>query len=237
MALQKSHIQNRLLRYLEAEDFEAISGYLEPVRLIHKQDILAAGEDADFCYFPDTGIGSLMAVSTEGNRVEVGLIGRDGVLPVAPVLGVRRSSTKIIMQVPGQGHRIPVHTMMMMLDERAGLRKAFLNFAHTLWLQTAHTAQSNAIHKVTERLARWILMCHDRVDDGDIELTHEFIALMLAVRRPSVTESLHILEGAHMIRSRRGVITVLDREALELFAQDAYGTPEREYQELLGPLR
>ena len=106
----------------------------------------------------------------------------------------------------------------------------------TLWTQSTYTALSNAMHHVEERLARWILMCHDRVDGDRIELTHDFIAVMLGVRRPSVTTALHLLEGNKLIYSERGIVTVRDRLELEVFAADAYGIPEREYARVIGQL-
>jgi len=103
-------------------------------------------------------------------------------------------------------------------------------------VQLAYTAVSNAAHDVNERLARWILMCHDRVSGDELHLTHEFISLMLSVRRPSVTTSLHVLEGNGFIRAERGLITVRKRAALEDFARDAYGKPEEEYKRLMADL-
>lgn len=103
-------------------------------------------------------------------------------------------------------------------------------------VQLAYTAVSNAIHEVTERLARWLLMCHDRVPGNEITLTHEFLSMMLGVRRPSITTSLHILEGNGYIRAERANITIRNRAALEEFAQDAYGKPEREYRRLMKDL-
>lgn len=104
-------------------------------------------------------------------------------------------------------------------------------------MQTSHTALSNAVHPIEERLARWILMCDDRSDAGEMPLTHEYMSIMLAVRRPSVTTSLHVLEGNGFIRAERGCVIVRDRAGLEEFAGDAYGSPEREYRRLIGSMR
>jgi CRP-like cAMP-binding protein len=98
------------------------------------------------------------------------------------------------------------------------------------------TVLANAHYPVDERLARWLLMCHDRWDGDVLPLTHEFMAVMLAVRRPSVTTALHVLEGNRFIRAERGCVTIRDRSALEEFAGDSYGPPEREYERLIGPL-
>ncbi|RYF03393.1 MAG: helix-turn-helix domain-containing protein, partial [Oxalobacteraceae bacterium] len=103
--------------------------------------------------------------------------------------------------------------------------------------QTTYTALSNAVHTIEERLARWLLMSHDRQDENAIPLTHEFMALMLGVRRPSVTIALHSLEGLGLIKANRGVVTIKQRAELEEFACASYGVPEMEYERLIGPLR
>ena len=103
-------------------------------------------------------------------------------------------------------------------------------------MQASYSILSNAVHSVDERLARWLLMCHDRSPSDDLELTHQFIGVMLSVRRPSVTSSLHVLQGHGLIETSRGFVTILNRAALEAFAGDAYGGPEAEYRQLLGPL-
>lgn len=108
--------------------------------------------------------------------------------------------------------------------------------AHNLGTQVSYTALTNAVHHVDERLGRWLLMCHDRLREDEFQITHDFMALMLAVRRPSVTTSLHVLEGNRFIRAERSRITIRNRRALEEFAQDAYGRPEAEYA-ILFPLR
>lgn len=110
-------------------------------------------------------------------------------------------------------------------------------FAQALSVQVSFTALSNAVHSIDERLARWILLCDDRIASGELAMTHEYMAVMLAVRRPSVTTAIHVLEGNGLIRAERGLITVRNRAMLEEFAGDAYGTAEREYERLLGPLR
>ncbi len=112
-----------------------------------------------------------------------------------------------------------------------------VRYALTLGEQIAYTALSNAVHPIDERLARWLLMCHDRSDSDDLALTHEYMSIMLTVRRPSVTSSLHVLEGNGFIRSERGYVTIRNRKALEEFAGDAYGKPEAVYRRLIGPMR
>jgi CRP-like cAMP-binding protein len=119
------------------------------------------------------------------------------------------------------------------IDERPSLHRLLLRYAQALNVQTSVTAFANANHTLEMRLARWLLMCHDRLDGDDIEITHEFMAMMLGVRRAGVTTSLHILEGNRLIRSTRGLVTVRDRDGLEKLADDAYGLPEAEYVRLM----
>jgi CRP-like cAMP-binding protein len=108
-----------------------------------------------------------------------------------------------------------------------------LRYAQALSVQTSGTAFTNAEHTLETRLARWLLMCHDRVDGDDIQITHEFMSMMLGVRRSGVTTATHILEGNGLIRARRGGISILDRERLEEFADNAYGLPEAEYARIM----
>ena len=117
------------------------------------------------------------------------------------------------------------------------MRRLISRYAQTLFVQTAYTALSNATHRVDERLARWILMVHDRTVGNRLLLTHDFLAAVLNVRRPSVTTALHILEGRRFITAERGQVTIRDRAALEAFAGDAYGVPEREFARLIGSMR
>ena len=187
-------------------------------------------------YFLETGIASIVVISPEGHEVEAGLYGRDGIGPAAAVLGADRMAHRSPIQVPGEGHRIRRTALVEALDNSASLRALLLRFVQVQGVQTGYTALSNAVHPVNERLARWLLMCHDRHDGDEIPLTHEFLSLMLAVRRPSVTTALHVLEGNRFIRAERGFITIRNRTALEEFAGDGYGKPEAEYRRLIGPM-
>lgn len=197
----------------------------------------APHEEADFAYFPETGIASIVAQSPQGQQAEIGIFGRDGMTPVSLVLAADKDPYSIFMQVEGNGYRIATSHMKRILSEDSDLQTLLARYAQSLAVQGAYTSLSNAVHHIDERLARWILMCHDRADGDELNLTHEFLAIMLAVRRPSVTTALHVLEGRKLIYSERGVIIVRDRAALEEFARDAYGEAEKEYERLVGPLR
>jgi hypothetical protein len=117
------------------------------------------------------------------------------------------------------------------------LYQHLLRYVHVFDVQVAHTALSHGSYGLEARLARWLLMCHDRLDGNDLPLVHEFLALMLGVRRAGVTETMHLLEGVHAIKATRGLITVLDRDKLEEAAGESYGVPEAELEKLIGPFR
>ena len=114
------------------------------------------------------------------------------------------------------------------------LRSILLRFAQVMNVQAGRTAAANASAEIPQRLARWLLMCHDRVDGDALQLTHEFMSMMLGVRRAGITVTLHVLQGSGAISARRGEITICDRRKLRELAGDAYGVPEAEYRRLLG---
>jgi CRP-like cAMP-binding protein len=156
---------------------------------------------------------------------------------VPVLLGADRTPHETFMQIGGAALRIGADAFRHALEQSPALQKLLLRFVQVFHLQTAQTAACNGSHPVGRRLARWLLMCHDRLDGDELPLTHEFIAVMLGVRRPGVTEALQMLETEQAIRAERRNIVVLDRRRLEETAGDGYGGPEAEYERLIGSLR
>ncbi|MGE0583693.1 MAG: Crp/Fnr family transcriptional regulator [Flavobacteriaceae bacterium] len=230
----QERVRNALLRNLAAEDFMSLARRAELVDLPRMLQLAEAGKPAQYAYFPETGIGSIVMRSPEGQSVEVGMFGHDGMSPPVLAAGCTESPMDIFMQVGGRGYRIAAEELGSAMTESLSLRLLLSRYAHVIAVQSASTALSNAVHPVDIRLARWLLMCHDRSEGDELPLTHDFISLMLAVRRPSVTNALHVLEGERLIQSERGFVTVRNREALEIFAADAYGRAEEEYRRLIG---
>ena len=231
-ASQQSAIRNQLLAAMPQEDFAALQPHLEPVDLPLRQVLIEPHQPIAHVYFPESGYSSIVT-NGEGTKIELGLIGREGLVGVPVVLGVSRTPFQFFMQNPGAGLRMSTPDLEEVIDERPSLHRLLLRYAQALNVQTSSTAFANANHTLEMRLARWLLMCHDRVDGDDIEITHEFMAMMLGVRRAGVTTALHVLEGNHLIRSTRGLVTVLDRAKLEDLADDAYGLSEVEYDRLI----
>ena len=150
-----------------------------------------------------------------GKPIEVGLIGREGMTGLAVVLGNDRNSNEVFMQAPGQGHCIRANDLRKAIDKSVTLHRSMLRYAHAFLEQATRTAVANGRSKIEERLARWLLMADDRLDGPELSLTHEFLAMMLGVRRPGVTTAVQHLEGAGVITKRRGRIVITDRAALK----------------------
>ncbi len=235
-APQQSSIRNQLLAGLPAEDFAALQSHLEPVELELRQVLIEPNQPIAHVYFPERGYTSV-TTSTNGSKIELGLIGREGMVGVPIALGVRATPFEYFIQLAGDGLRMASHNLGKAIGERPSLHRVLLRYAQAMNVQTSGTAFANAEHTVETRLARWLLMCHDRVDGDDIAITHDFLSMMLGVRRAGVTTTLHILEANSLIRAKRGVITVLDREKLEELADSAYGLPEAEYARLMAESR
>jgi CRP-like cAMP-binding protein len=231
-APQQASLRNQLLAALPPEDFAALQPHLEPVDLILKQGVIEPNHPIEHVVFPEAGYISVAAVDGR-SMVEVGIIGREGMAGLPVVLYARTSPFTYFVQHDGRGLRIATSRLEEIIDERPSVHRVLLRYAQAMSVQTSGTAFANAEHTVETRLARWLLMCHDRLDGDDIEITHEFMSMMLGVRRSGVTTATHVLEGNGLIRAKRGVITILDRDRLVEMADSAYGLPEAEYARLM----
>ncbi|MFG6638183.1 Crp/Fnr family transcriptional regulator [Sulfitobacter sp. 1A12126] len=226
--------QNNLLRTLSDDDRAMVSPHLKRVPLNKGTFLEEANTPLDIIYFPVSGVGSTVAFSKGGRRIEVGLFGREGMSGSAIVLQGKQSSNETFMQVGGEGFALEAEKLSELMAQSPTLQRHLLRYMQTILTQTLQTALSNGQAKLEERLARWLLMCHDRINSDELHLTHEFLSIMLGVRRAGVTVGTHILEGRGMIRAKRGRITILDRKGLEAEAKESYGIPESEYVRLIG---
>jgi len=230
-------VQNRLLRSLARSDFELLEPHLTPMRLHLRQVLVAAGEPIRQVCFIEAGIVSVLATLADGSELEVGLIGREGMCGTAVLLGADRTPHLSFVQVVGSALSIEADVLTQALGRSPTLHMALLRFVQALAVQTAHTAVANGNYNIQERLARWLLMCRDRLDTNELPVTHEFLAMMLAVRRSGVTLAIQMLEGVGVVRAERGRITIVKRAKLEQIADGSYGPPEAEYERLIGPFR
>ncbi|MBB4065617.1 Crp/Fnr family transcriptional regulator [Gellertiella hungarica] len=228
---------NRLLALLPASELSVLAPLLEHVDLPKSFSMASPERPIQHVYFLEQGLGSIVSVSPEGQRAEAGMFGYEGFAPTPPAAHSAVSFHETTMQAPGHGNRIKVTDFWEVMRTCPQFSELLHRSTHNLATQVSYTALANAVHHVDERLGRWLLMCHDRLRQDELLITHEFIALMLAVRRPSVTTSLHVLEGNRFIRAERGRIIIRNRRALEEFAQDAYGRPEAEYSLLFSDMQ
>jgi CRP-like cAMP-binding protein len=224
--LQKSTAKNLLLRSLGDDVFGLLGQELTYVTLAKGDVLVEPGEAIQNSWFFESGVASVVLTSGQGNDTEVGIIGREGMVDIATPQGVDRSPFRCFIQVPGSAYRLPASTLRSRLDSSPDLRRIMARFVYQFTVQVSGTASANASFTVEQRLARWLLMCHDRLEDDNVELTHEFLALMLNVRRAGVTIALQVLERQGLIEGARGLIVIRDRRGLEAFAGECYGIAE-----------
>jgi CRP-like cAMP-binding protein len=225
---------NHLLASLATGDFALLEPHLKSVPLKLRKGIEKPNRRIEEIYFPESGFVSVVAVQSKETQVEVGLIGREGMTGLPVVLGDDRTPHSTYVQAAGEGQCIPALELASALGASRSLRDLLLKYVQAFGVQTAQTAICNAQSRLDQRLARWLLMAHDRLGTNLLPLTHEFLSLMLGVRRAGVTEALQALKTRALIAVGRGQTTVRDRKGLERIAGGAYGIPEAEYRRLLG---
>ena len=229
-------IQNKLLRSLAPDDLEALRPHLTSVELPPGTTVSLPGP-GQAIHFIETGFLSIILPVGSVNT-EMGLVGREGMLGVPAVLGSDVRPYAAMVRHRGSALRIPAEAFRHVAATRPSIGALVLRFVQAEIAQLAYTSFANAYLSVPGRLARWLLMAHDRIDGDTLTLTHDVLSFGLGVQRPRVTVSLHDLEGGHMIRSDRGKLTIRDRSKLEAFVGDSYGPAEAAYAQLIGsPLR
>jgi CRP-like cAMP-binding protein len=229
--------RNDLLNHLAPADLDLLRPHFERSELGVRRRLADAGRPIEHVYFLETGIASITTGIRHEPPIEVGIVGREGVVNVPVLLGTDRSPTDSFMQVGGTGLALSAARLRAAIDLSSGLNRALLRYAQAFMVQTAATVLANGRATVLERLARWLIMAQDRLDGDELPLTHEFLSMMLGVRRPGVTVALRELEGRALVRRGRVSIAVLDRDGLVEVANGYYGTPEAELRRLFGDLR
>jgi CRP-like cAMP-binding protein len=226
---------NRLLNFLSADDRKLLAPYLKPVELKLRHTLEQANQPIDHIYFIEDGIASVVGDSKTFGQIEIGIIGKEGVTGLYMILGSDQSPYETFMQVAGGGLRVETQKLRTAMDKSRSLHQMLLGYAQVFMIQTSQTALCNASSLLTQRLARWLLMCEDRLSAKPMPLTHQFLAMMLGVQRSGVTIALGELENRQLIRSKRGQITILDRPTLEKLTSGTYGLAEAEYKRRMVP--
>ena len=230
----RTKFRNQLLGALSTRDLALLTPGLEFVTLKERAILETPGKPVEYVYFIEHGVASVVAVNSDDIRLEAGLVGLEGMTGAAVILGSQRSPHLTNMQLAGDALRLKASALRAAIDQSVSLHGVLLKYVHTFLTQIAHTALSNGRARLEIRLARWIVMAHDRMDGDEVPLTHEFLSVMLGVRRAGVTVALHTFEKAGLITTRRGKLTVVDRPGLEKVAGGFYGMPEAELRRLLG---
>jgi CRP-like cAMP-binding protein len=199
-----------------------------------KQVLHKRGESIEYVYFPHRAIVSLISTPEEGSKVEVGLVGNEGLVGIPAVLGDNIATTTAIVQREDSGMRMEASLLKTEFQRGGVLQSLLLRYTQALYALTSQNAACNRLHNLEERLARWLLLVYDRVGSNQLQLTQEFIAEMLGVRRAGVTEAANHLQQAGLIRYSRGKITILNRQKLEAASCSCYGIINSEYARLLG---
>src|SRR3954453_1321115 len=225
---------NLFLASLPEDDLEALRPHLEQVRLPLRMILHERGQPIEHCYFSDGGMVSLLIRLEDAANIEAGVVGKEGFAGCAGLMGFAKSAPHTSMiQMPGIGLRIATGLVRDEMLQRPDFLDRVLRFSQALNAQIAHTAACNAHHSLSERLARWLLMAHDRAESDMLPLTQEFVSMMLAVRRPGVTVAARSLQATGAIHYERGRISVLDRQLLEEASCECYGTVREHYRHVL----
>ena len=219
---RRESIENSLLAALPGKAYQRLLTGLEPVALTYGEVLYEPEETIHHVYFPGASVVSLLTLADGHLAVEVGLIGREGMVGIPLVLGHHASSVRALVQGTGTAMRMAAAHFLEAFRLSPSLQQELYRYTHTLMAQISQTAACNRFHVVETRLARWLLMTHDRVKSNQFHMTHEFLGHMLGVRRVGVTKAAQALQKRKLIRYSRGDIAILDRSGLEAAACACY---------------
>ncbi len=226
--------RNRLLAALPSGVLAELWPQLQSVELPFRHVLQAPGKPIEAVYFPETGWASMLAYMEDGDAAEVGLIGREGMVGLPLLLGTDRAPIEAMCQAGGTALRLDAAAFRDALAAGPALRTILLRYAMAFTVQVSQTAACNGRHQVEDRLARWLLMAHDRAEGDTFPMTHEFLSMMLGVRRAGVTVAAGVLQKASLIRYAAGRIEVTDRAGLEAASCECHGIVRQEFERLLG---
>lgn len=234
--LQQRSSRNALIRALGVDGFAALAPHLERVDLAGGERLASSDFEIDAVWFPESAVASCVDVLADGGHVELGIVGYEGVVGWPVLLGCTVSPHGVVVQVGGGTVlKVAARDFAAICGRVPGMQALFLRYISAFTVQIGRTAVSNLRDPVERRLSRWLLMFHDRLEGDEIDLTHKAIASMLGIRRASVTDGLHALEGHDLIRNRRGRIVIRDRSRLRKLAGDGYGHAEAHYSRTIAP--
>jgi len=225
-------VRNRILSALPPADRMRLFSALQPASFALGDVVCEAGQPMECIYFPTTAVVSSLYTTEAGETAEMGLAGDDGVVGVSVFLGGETTPSRAVAVVAGEAFRMKARVLREEFASGRRLQSLLLRYTQALITQISQTAVCNRLHAAEQRLCRWLLMCHDRVDSDELQMTQELIANMLGGRRETVTVAAGRLQDAGLIRYARGHITIVDRQGLEDSVCECYSIVEAEYERL-----
>jgi len=230
----RPEIKNILLKSLSAHALERVADKLQHIQHPRKAMIAEKDQPFNYAYFPDEGMVSIVLVTTEGVSIEVGTVGKEGFVGIPILLGADISDRKLYSQVPGHGWRMDTNDFRTAVNEIVELRTLCQRFTLTMINQISQTAACNRLHTIEERCARWLLLAHDRDTSRTVDLTQEFLSMMLGVRRSGVNIAVRTLEKAGLIEHGRGFVRILDRKGMEQVSCGCYEEVRQYFRQTMG---
>jgi CRP-like cAMP-binding protein len=206
--------RNRLLLALSARNLKQLMPDLDNVRCQREQVLLDADSSLDHVYFPDSGVLSVLAVYANGDVIEMATIGREGCSGMQAIFGAKVSSAQLLVQIPGTAAKMSRAAFARAMQSMPPFRNLMYSYVHAFLEQVMVSVACNGAHSLKERLARWLLMMHDRSDDDELPITQDLLAEMLGVQRPTISNAVRELEQAGWIERGRRQVTILDRQGL-----------------------
>jgi CRP-like cAMP-binding protein len=224
--------KNGILASLPKAEIARLAPHLSFLDLPVNQTLQEPNVEVTHAYFLESGMASVVVEMADGNTVETGITGKEGLVGFSILLGTNSMPTRTFIQIPGTGYKIKAKRLKEEFENSGTLRKRTNSYIQGHLMQTGQTAACNRLHDIAERLARWLLMCHDRMESDNFSITHEFLGHMLGTPRSTVTVAAGILHKTGLVEYSRGKINVCDRQGLEKAACECYGTIRKEFDRL-----
>ncbi len=221
--------RNHLLNNLKPESFERLRPYIKEFDAYLGRTLYSPFEPIEHVYFPNNSMASIVASTESGHTTEIGVIGCEGAAGLEIVMGRTSSPNESMIQIADSGHRIPSRYLLAEFERSADTRLLFLSFIKKFIIQISQTTLCNRLHNVEQRLARWLLLCYDRVDKEHLKLTQQYLSVMLGVTRVSVTHAANGFQDLGLIKYKRGKVTIADYEGLQKSVCECYAIVKAEY--------
>jgi CRP-like cAMP-binding protein len=231
-ATQSRKYKNRILASLPPREISRLAPHLSPLSLPIRKSLLDPDEEITYVYFLESGMASVVVEMANGTTVETGITGNDGVVGFSCVLGIKSTLTRTFIQIAGAGYKIKAERLKEEFEKSGTLRKEINLYIQAYMVLTSQTAACNRLHDIAERLARWLLMCRDRMESDTFSITHEFLGHMLGTPRSTVSLAAGILHKAGLVDYSRGQVHIRDRKGLEKASCECYKTIRNEFDRI-----